>query len=123
MAKAPVILTDLEKIKQERARLDGIYKDLPQDIKKTADKLIANAAFMAVTLDSLAAIISEKGCTEQYQNGANQSGTKKSVEVDVYNTMIKNYKSIVDTLLGLLLPREKGEDNDGFDDFVEDRED
>lgn len=112
-----------DRIKRERTRLTGIYKDLPQDIKKTAEKLIDNAAFMAITLEDLTAIINANGCTETYQNGANQFGTKKSAEVDVYNTMIKNYKSVVDTLLGLLPPREKGDDDDGFDNFVEDRED
>ena len=84
--------------------------------------MLDNAAFMAVTLEGLAKTISKKGCIEEYQNGANQSGIKKSTEVDVYNTMIKNYKSIVDTLLGLL-PKNEVTDDDGFDEFREERED
>lgn len=122
VTKAIKPLTIQDKIKQERARLDGIYANLPQDIKKTADKLINNAAFMAVTLDDLAETISKNGCIEEYHNGANQSGFKKSSEVDVYNTMVKNYKSIVDTLLGLL-PKNEGDKDDGFDGFTEERED
>lgn len=110
-----------KKIKAEKTRLLGIYKDLPEDIKKTADKLIDNAAFMAVTLDDLADYINEHGCTEEYQNGANQSGKKKSSEVDVYNTMIKNYKAVMDTLLGLL-PKVGVVPDDSFDEFVNGRE-
>lgn len=42
------------------------------------------------------------GYTEPYQNGANQSGQKKRPEVDVYNTMIKNYASVIKQLTELL---------------------
>lgn len=102
-------LTEQDKIKQERERLDGIFSDLSEDIKNAADKLIDNAAFMAVTLATLADNISRNGCTEDYQNGANQWGKKRSVDVDVYNTMIKNYKSVIDTLISLV-PDRAGED-------------
>jgi len=119
----PVIELDAthKKIKAEYDKLCGIFKDLPQDIKKTADKLINNAAFMAVTLEDLAEFIAINGCTEEYQNGANQSGKKKSSEVDVYNTMIKNYKAVMDSLIGLL-PKAEVKQDDGFEDFVNSRE-
>lgn len=122
MKAKPKTDNNYDRIKQERAKLDGIYKDLPQDIKKTADKLIDNAAFMAITLEDLAAIVTAKGCTETYQNGANQCGVKKSAEIDVYNTMIKNYKSVIDTLLGLR-PKVEVTQDDGFESFVFNRRD
>ena len=119
LVKEPATVCD--RIKAEKARLLGLYKDLPKDIKKTADKLIDNAAFMAITLEDLAAYINEHGCTEEYQNGANQSGKKKSSEVDVYNTMIKNYKAVMDTLLGLL-PKVEVISDDGFEGFINSRD-
>jgi hypothetical protein len=112
------------RINKEKLRLSGIFKQLPEDYKKTAEKLIDNAAFMSATLDDLQAYINENGCTETYQNGQNQFGKKKSSEVEVYNTMIKNYKSVIDTLIGLM-PKQAGggDDYDGFEDFVESRKD
>lgn len=114
--------TKATRIMAEKLKLDSIITNLPEDVKRTAEKLVDNAAFMAATLEDLQAYINEHGCTEEYQNGENQSGKKKSSEVDVYNTMIKNYKAIIDTLLGML-PKGKAVDDDGFDDFAADRED
>ena len=57
---------------------------------------------MAESLDELQEIIKEKGFTEEYQNGANQFGVKKCSEVEIYNTMIKNYSSIIKQLVDLL---------------------
>lgn len=40
-------------------------------------------------MTQLQAKIRENGVKSEYQNGENQWGEKKSVEVDVYNAMIK----------------------------------
>ena len=110
------------RISAEKKKLKSIFATLPSDAKRTADKLICNAAFMSATLEDLQEYINEHGCTEEYQNGENQCGKKKSSEVDVYNTMIKNYKAVMDTLLGML-PKSEGGEDDGFDEFAEGRED
>ena len=63
-------------------------------------------------------IINEKGYTEEYQNGQNQKGIKKCSEVEIYNTIIKNYMSCIRQLTDLLpKQKEKGPD-DGFEDFI-----
>ena len=49
----------------------------------------ANAAFMAVSLEELQEIINEEGYTVEYQNGANQSGTKQSDAVKTHIAMTK----------------------------------
>ena len=71
-------------------------------------------------------IIDEKGYTEEYQNGANQRGTKKCSEVELYNTMIKNYTSVVKQLTDLI-PKDSNNggraESDEFMDFVNDRDD
>ena len=95
---------------KELRKLEKIFKDIEPTKKKVVEKLITNAAFMAVELDKLQEIIAENGCTEEYQNGANQSGKKKSSEVEVYNTMIKNYTAVIRQLLELLPETSKSSD-------------
>lgn len=115
-----------EIIKAEKRKLAGIYKQLDKKTLKAVDSLIEQASFMAGSLYELAAIINEKGYTEEYQNGANQKGVKKCSEVEIYNTMIKNYMSIVKQLTDLL-PKEStkisAEMSDGFEEFVNSRND
>ena len=61
--------------------------------------------------------IREKGFVEEYQNGANQFGVKKCSEVEIYNTMIKNYSSIVKQLVDLL-PNDARSGGDELLDFI-----
>lgn len=102
-------------VRAEYRRLLKLYQDAPKKRLDLIRKLIMQAAFMAITLDDLAQKIKENGVAEAYQNGANQSGIKKSVEVEVYNTMSKNYAGIMKQLADML-PKETG-GGDGFDDF------
>lgn len=97
----PKITTDT-RIKRERERLLEIFSELDEKRRNTAFSLIENAAFMTVTLAELRKTISENGVVSEYQNGENQHGTKKSPEVEVYNTMIKNYTTIIRTLCDML---------------------
>ena len=85
--------------------------------KDTVDSLVDEAAFMAASLYELREIINEKGYVETYQNGANQKGVKKCSEVEIYNTMIKNYSSVVKQLTDLIPKKQEdtGEVSDGFD--------
>ena len=99
-------LTKEERIKKELNRLKRIFKDLPKDRKDTVLSLIGNAAFMTVTLEDLQNAINKGGVISEYKNGENQFGTKKSPEVEVYNTMIKNHTAIIKQLADLL-PDEK----------------
>lgn len=113
-------------IKAEKRKLAGIYTRLDKKTKKSVDSLIDEAAFMAASLYELRQIIDEKGYTEEYQNGANQKGTKKCSEVEIYNTMIKIYMATVKQLTDLL-PKEQAKAaetaSDGFEEFVGGRDD
>jgi len=118
-------MSKAEIIKEEKAKLNGIYAKLEAKTKKSVSSLIDEAAFMAASLYELREIINEKGYTEEYQNGASQSGTKKCSEVEIYIQLSKNYMSIIKQLTDLL-PKEdmtKQPKDDGFDDFVNGRED
>lgn len=115
-----------EIIKAEKRKLAGIYTRLDKKTKKSVDSLVDEAAFMAASLYELRRIIDEKGYTEEYQNGANQKGVKKCSEVEIYNTMIKNYSAIVKQLTDLI-PKEQAKSvqnmSDGFEDFINERDD
>lgn len=112
-------------LKAEKRKLKGICTKLDKKVKKAVESLIDEAAFMAASLYELRVIIDEKGYTEEYQNGANQKGVKKCSEVEIYNTMVKNYQSVVKQLTDLI-PKEQTKTvqsgDDGFDDFVSGRD-
>ena len=104
-----------EDIRAEFIRLRELYAGITGAKLKMVLKLISQAAFMSVTLAELAKTINEFGVTESYQNGQFQSGRKKSTEVDVYNTMVKNYAMVIKQLTDLLPKPEVKEGDDGFD--------
>lgn len=107
-------------IDAERQKLSRIFADIDEKRRGTVQRLIDNAAFMAVTLENLQAQINENGVVSEYQNGENQWGTKKSPEVEIYNTMIKNYTAIIKQLTELL-PEGETKEDDGFERFVHNR--
>lgn len=74
--------------------------------RDTVQPLIKTAAFLAVSLDELQEIINSKGYTVEYQNGANQKGTKQSDAVKTHIAMTKNYSTVVKQLLELV-PQEQ----------------
>ena len=87
-----------QRIKAEKNRLNRIFKDAEKSVRDIARPLIDNAAFMSITCEDLAAAIAENGVTAEYKNGKDQYGTKKSPEVETYNSMIKNLTGIIAAL-------------------------
>lgn len=119
MAEFTQIYSDKQrksKIKKEQKRLQELFKNLDTNKKKGVEKLIEDAAFMAVTLEETRHIISRDGIVETYQNGANQTGVKKSSAVEVYDKMVNTYSRVVKQLIDLIPERvvidKKEEDDD-----------
>ena len=104
-------------IKKEITKLNSLFKDMDKKYKKAVSTTIENAAFMAVTLRELKEYLNANGLTCEYQNGENQFGVKKSPEVEIYNTMIKNFISAMKQLTDLL-PKGSVIQDDGFEEFV-----
>lgn len=96
-----------KKIKEELDRIKIYFEDLDESKKAVVKPLLQNAAFMKVTLEDLQELINSEGVIDTYQNGANQSGTKQSATLQSYNSLIKNYASVIKTLYGLLPYRSK----------------
>jgi len=82
-------------IKAEIKRIKKIVDDMEPAKRKIIDGLLNDAAFMAVTLHEVRQIITRDGVIDTYQNGANQSGRKKSSAVEVYDRMVNTYAKVV----------------------------
>jgi hypothetical protein len=95
-------LTKEQRISKEMSRLKKLFSNIPKNIMNSVLALIRNAAFMTVTLEDLQDKINESGAVSEYQNGENQWGTKKSPEVEIYNTMIKNLSTVIKQLTELV---------------------
>lgn len=94
--------TKEQRIKSEKTRLKGIFKDLDENKKKLVTPLIEKAAFMGVELDDLQETIEQDGWTSEYKNGENQYGTKKSPEAETYIALSKNYAAVIKQLTDLV---------------------
>ena len=95
------------RIRKEKKRLAGIFKDLEENKLKTCAALIDRAAFITVSLEDLEEQLNETGWVESYQNGENQSGMKKAAAADVHISLTKNLNAIIKQLLDLVPPAQK----------------
>lgn len=102
--------TKEQRIKSEKTRLRGIFKDLDENKRKLVTPLIEKAAFMSMELDDIQAKLQADGWTSEYQNGQNQWGTKKSPEAETYIALSKNYAAIIKQLTELV-PAAKRKDS------------
>ena len=117
-------ITKAERISTEDKRLRKIYKDLKKDKIATVDGLIRRAAYMRITLEDMEIDLDTNGFVELFsQSEKTEPYERERPVARLYNTMNKNYQSIIKQLSDLL-PKEvqQTEVNDGFDDFVNDRD-
>ena len=98
-------LTKDQRIWREYDRMKELFATMPENELRFCDPLLQNAAFMAVTLQDLQIAINANGVTDVYQNGANQSGTKASADLQAYNSLAKVYNALMDKLSNRL-PKE-----------------
>jgi hypothetical protein len=107
-AKNNEFLEKDRRVKEEKERLRAILKDLEIDSQRMdiAKSLIANAAFMAITLQDLQDEINANGVVSEYQNGENQWGTKQSPEASTYISLVNRHNAVMKQLIDLL-PKEE----------------
>lgn len=112
-------LTKDTRIKAEEKRLKRIYKNIDKDKKAIIDGLIQRAAYMRVTLEDYEKDIDEGGYTEMFTQSINTPPYERERPVArLYNTMNKNYQSIIKQLSDLLPKEVVKEEDDGFEAFV-----
>jgi hypothetical protein len=100
-------LEKAKKIKKEVTRLKGVFKNLDKNKLTAVLSLINRAAAMSVYLEELEATINRDGYKENYRNGANQHGIKQTVEIEIYNSMSRNFYTIIKQLSDLAPPAER----------------
>lgn len=88
--------------KKELGRFAATYMAAAPEKQSLCLQLITNAVFMEEQLSNLQKKIRENGVVSEYKNGENQYGIRKSPEVDVYNSMIKNYTSVIKQISDIL---------------------
>ena len=127
MAKSGVVYvarkTKESRIKAEKARLETLYNDLPEGRHRVAAGLIDRAAFMRIELEDLEEDLRKNGWAEMFSQGNQEPYPRARPQGQSYNTMNANYLKIIQKL-DAMLPKERGggEENDGFDAFVNGRD-
>lgn len=117
MAKKKCMTKD-NYIKAEIKRLNKIFANFGPQTMDAAQELIQNATFMSVSLRELQDIINAAGYTEEYKNGENQYGIKKKSEVEIYNTMIKNFNTTMKQLFDMFNGVSSGGEGDPLLNYI-----
>lgn len=109
---------DKEKLrKKELAKLNRIFKNLPDEKKKLAEGLKAQAAFMVATLAELQEIMNRDGPVELFEQGK-QRLLREHPAAKTYNTMVRNYTAVCKALFDLLPDEERKDAADELMEFV-----
>lgn len=104
-----------EAIQAEYARLMALFKKAPKEKLALARKLISRAAFLAIAIDEIEKDITKNGYEQEYQNGENQKGMKKSAAAELHVTYSKNLFAVMKQLNDMLDVRAAG--GDAFESF------
>lgn len=118
-------LTKYERVLKETRRLRSIFKDMPKDSLNMVDGLIVEAADLRVRLEDIRKDLDINGYDEMFsQSDSQEPYERERPQARRYISMNKNYQSIMKQL-GDYIPKktEPKEVDDGFDDFVNGRDD
>lgn len=113
-----------KRIKKEVSRLKRLFSKIDENKKKLVHTTIEDVAFLTITMQDLREQIVRDGTTVEYKNGENQYGTKQSPDAQLYLQMSQKLTQAMKILLECLPKIEKPlERNDGFEDFINGRND
>ncbi|OAW39326.1 hypothetical protein A7I07_04655 [Staphylococcus epidermidis] len=88
-----------KRIKKELSKLKKVYKDIPKDKMIIVDGLINRAAFMRISLEDMELDIHKYGFVEMFSQSETQTPYERERPVArLYNSMNKNYQSIIKEL-------------------------
>lgn len=84
--------------------------------------MVKRAAFMRITLEDMEADLDENGFTEMFTQSEKTDPYERERPVArLYNTMNKNYQSIMKQLTEFIEREPPKQQGDGFDEFVSQR--
>ena len=115
-------LTKDKRITKEEKRLRENYKDLQKDKISIVDGLIRRASYMRITLEDMETDLDENGFVELFnQSDKTEPYERERPVARLYNTMNKNYQSIIKQLSDLLPKSEVKQVEDALENFVMDK--
>lgn len=107
------------RIKAEDERIREVFHDLPADIMNLYDGLIKRAAYMRITLEDYEADLDANGYVEQFTQSEKTDPYERERPVArLYNTMNKNYQSIMKQLADKLPEPVNGDAGKEIKDFL-----
>ena len=114
-----------KRVKDEAARLRRLFSKIDPKKKQLVYSTIDDVAFMTITMQDLRESIIRDGTTVEYKNGENQYGTKQSPDAQLYLQMSQKQTQAMKILVDCLPKTEKvvQQKDDGFEDFVNGRDD
>ena len=117
-------LTKEDRIENEKRRLARFYRKIDPAKKGIAVGLIERAAFMRVECEDLELDLLENGWTEPFQQSEKLDPYDRArPQGQAYQQLNANYQKIIKQLDGMLPQEEKKPEGDGFEAFVNERED
>lgn len=114
------------RINAEIDKLLKIYCNLSKDTNEIISGLINRAAYMKVSLEDYEEDLDRNGYVELFSQSVDTEPYERERPVArLYNTMNKNYQSIIKQLTEMIPKAEKEpvHRGDGFEDFVGNRDD
>lgn len=93
-------------------------KKFPESKKQIAESVLKKAIFQHEQLQILQKIIQENGWVEEYQNGENQKGRKKTAEADSYLSLAKVYVSTIKQLAEIMEIEDADKGDNALFDFL-----
>lgn len=104
--------------KRRLAQYREAFKNIDDDKMAIVERTIDFAIDLEFRLDNLQKDLDRDGFIEGYCNGKDQYGTKESTASKAYSTAIKNYNSLIRTLLSCMPAKIDTTNDDGFEDFI-----
>ncbi len=104
-----------KRIAQVKRKMLKIIRNLDENKQFIAKNIIEELAFQTIMCEELRSLIQINGYIEQYKNGENQQGFKKSSFVEQYQTAVKSHSMYLGQLMKII-PEMAGQDD--FEEFM-----
>lgn len=111
-------------IKSDESGLKRMFTNLDPKKQQLAYRLCAKAAYIKVSLDELQEDIDKNGYYEKFSQGKDQEPyDRRRPVVDTFNSLTTNYQRYMKQLAEMIPKQVVAEKGDGFEEFVNGRED
>lgn len=114
--KEPAITS---RIRKEITRLNKIFAGKSDEEKEFLSSMIKRAAFMKCQLEDMEKDLNKNGFTEMFtQSASAPSYSRERPIARTYNSLNKNYQTLMKQMSDFVDRSEKPPEDDGFDDFL-----